>query len=62
MEPVGSPQHPEISIPKSRIFQTYDKGLRKTKIICTIGYINSLILKSIFLALQVVVLKCLSKC
>jgi hypothetical protein len=30
-------QHPEISIKKAKIFENFDKSLRKTKIICTIG-------------------------
>ena len=29
--------HPDLHIKKSKIFETQDPGLRKTKIICTIG-------------------------
>ena len=30
--------HPDLHIKKSKIFESHDPNLRKTKIICTIGY------------------------
>jgi hypothetical protein len=47
--------HPELHISKQRIFAENDPKLRKTKIICTIGYYNFTYFK---IDLQVVALRC----
>jgi len=46
--------HPDLFIKKNKIFKINDPSLRKTKIICTIGYIN---INNYYIDLQVAVLK-----